>query len=90
MNLVLIDADLVPNAPNSIVAMLAKTGVSAAEQWACDDDDERLRYEIGRHWHGEIPSTILITRDGITNAVAGVANMSQIRVWLDAQSKPRP
>jgi thiol-disulfide isomerase/thioredoxin len=90
MNLVLVDADLVPNEPNSIIAMLAKTGVSAAEQWTFDDDDERLRYEIDRHWHGEIPYTILIARDGTTAAVAGVADMSQIRVWLDAQSKPRP
>jgi thiol-disulfide isomerase/thioredoxin len=90
-HLVLIDADLVPNEPNSVTAMLAKTGVSAAEQWTFDDDyEERLRYEIDPQWHGEIPYTILIASDGTITTIAGTADLAQIRVWLDAQSKPRP
>jgi thiol-disulfide isomerase/thioredoxin len=91
MNLVLIDADLVPNEPHSVIAMLAKTGVNAAEQWIFDDDYvERLRYEIDPQWHGEIPYTIFISRDGTTTTVAGAADVSQVRAWLDAQSKIAP
>jgi thiol-disulfide isomerase/thioredoxin len=91
MNLVLIDADLVPNESNSVIAMLAKMGVSAAEQWRFDDDyEERLRYEVDPQWHGEIPYTILIAADGATTTVAGAADISQMRAWLDAQSKARP
>jgi thiol-disulfide isomerase/thioredoxin len=88
MNLVMIDADLVPNEPDKVIAMLSKTGVSAAEQWVFDDDyEERLRYEVDPQWHGEIPYTILIAPDGSISKVTGVADPSQIRAWLDVQSK---
>jgi hypothetical protein len=91
LRLVLIDADLVPDESNSVIATLAKTGVSAAEQWKFDDDyEERLRYEVDPRWHGEIPYTILIAADGATTTVAGAADLSQVRAWLDAQSKARP
>jgi thiol-disulfide isomerase/thioredoxin len=89
MNLVLIDADLVPNEPNSVIAALAKAGVSAAEQWRFDDDFvERLRFEVDPQWHGEIPYTKLIAGDGTTMTVTGAVDISQIRAWLDVQSKP--
>lgn len=91
MNLVMIDADLVRNEPDRASAMLAKTGVSAAEQWMFDDDyEERLRYEVDPQWHGEIPYTVLIARDGTTTTIAGAVEPGQIRAWLDLQSKPRP
>ena len=90
MNLVMIDADFVPNEPDKVVAMLSRTGVSAAEQWMFDDDyEERLRFEVDPQWHGEIPYTVLIARDGTTTTLAGAADPSQIRAWLDLQSKPR-
>lgn len=91
MNLVMIDADLVPNEPDTAIAMLSKTGVSAAEQWRFDDDyEERLRYEVDPQWHGEIPYTVLIAPDGTTTTITGAADSAQIRAWLDVQSKPRP
>lgn len=91
MNLVMIDADLVPNEPDKVIAMLSRTGVSAAEQWMFDDDyEERLRYEVDPHWHGEIPYTILIAKDGTTAMLVGAADPTQIRAWLDLQSKSQP
>jgi thiol-disulfide isomerase/thioredoxin len=91
MNLVMVDADFVPNEPDKVIAMLLKTGVSAAEQWMFDDGyEERLRYEVDPQWQGEIPYTILIAHDGTTTTIAGAVEPTQIRAWLDVQSKPRP
>jgi thiol-disulfide isomerase/thioredoxin len=37
LNLVVINADLVPNEPASVTAMLAETGLAAAENWTFGD-----------------------------------------------------
>jgi thiol-disulfide isomerase/thioredoxin len=87
LNLVVINADLVPNEPGAVTAMLAETGLAAAENWTFGDGFvERLRYEIDPQWRGEIPRTILIARDGTTTTIDGVANLESVRAWLDAQS----
>jgi thiol-disulfide isomerase/thioredoxin len=88
LRLVTVDADLVPNAPTAVEAMLAESGLSArAENWMFSDDFvERLRYEIDPHWQGEIPRTVLIAADGTTTALEGVADFAEIRAWLDAQA----
>jgi len=59
LELVVINADLVPNEPDAVSTMLAQTGLSAAENWTFNDDFvERLRYEIDPQWRGEIPRTM--------------------------------
>jgi hypothetical protein len=64
--------------------MLAKTGLAAAENWIfADSFTERLRFEIDPSWRGEIPRTILIARDGKSTTIEGVADLAQIRAWLD-------
>ncbi|HEY1362327.1 MAG TPA: TlpA disulfide reductase family protein [Xanthobacteraceae bacterium] len=86
LGLVVIDADLVPNAPDAVSAVLAETGLAGAESWMFADGFlERLRYEVDRQWHGEIPRTMLIARDGTISAIEGSANMEAVRAWLDAQ-----
>jgi thiol-disulfide isomerase/thioredoxin len=89
LHLVTVDADLVPNTPTAVEAMLAESGLSArAENWMFSDDFvERLRYEIDPHWQGEIPRTVLIAADGTTTALEGVADFAEIRAWLDAQAR---
>ena len=87
LNLVVINADLVPNEPAAVIAMLAETGLTPAENWTFGDRFvERLRYEIDPHWRGEIPRTMLIERDGATTTVEGVADLDRVRDWLDAQN----
>jgi hypothetical protein len=55
LNLVVIDADLIPNQAEDASAMLAKTGLAAAENWIFNDPFmERLRFEIDPRWQGEI------------------------------------
>jgi thiol-disulfide isomerase/thioredoxin len=91
VHVVMIDADLVPNEPDAVRAMLDRSGLSSvAENWMFQDDFvERLRYEIDPHWQGEIPLTLLIAADGATTTVEGVADFAEISSWLDAQRAPR-
>jgi hypothetical protein len=63
-------------------------GLSGAENWIfADDFVERLRFEIDPRWHGEIPTTLLITGDGKTTTIEGAADPAQVRAWLDAQKR---
>jgi len=88
LNLVVIDADLIPNQLEDASAMLAKTGLAGAENWIFDDPfTERLRFEIDRRWQGEIPRTMLMARDGKTITIEGVADMARVRAWLDDQKR---
>lgn len=88
LHLVMIDADLVPNAPAAVQAMLDENGLSSrVENWMFNDDFvERLRYEIDPQWQGEIPRTLLIGADGTTTTLEGVADFADIGAWLDAQA----
>ena len=81
-------ADLIPNQVEDAAAMLAKTGLSEAENWIFDDlFTARLRFEIDPRWQGEIPRTMLIARDGEITIIEGVADPAQIRTWLDQQKQ---
>ena len=46
---------------------------------------ERVRFEMNPRWHGEIPMTLLIARDGKTTTIEGAADPAQVRASLDAQ-----
>jgi len=86
LNLVVINADLVPNEPDAVSATLAQAGLAAAENWTFGDGFvERLRYEIDPHWQGDIPRTLLIAADGTTTVIEGVADLDDVQAWLDRQ-----
>jgi thiol-disulfide isomerase/thioredoxin len=88
LRLVLIAADPVPQDPERVAATLAKAGLEKAESWSFTDRFyERLRYEIDPAWAGELPRTVMIDRDGKATVLPGVADLTQVRQWLDAQSK---
>ena len=87
LNLVAIDADLVPNERDAVVNMLAQTALARAENWIFADAFlERLRHEIDLHWRGEIPRTILVGRDGSITTIEGAADLREVRAWLDLQA----
>jgi thiol-disulfide isomerase/thioredoxin len=91
LDLVTINADLVPNEETAATAMLAKAGLVTAENWIfADGFVERLRYEIDPQWRGEIPLTMLVARDGSVTTVEGIADLAQVRAWLDGQSQSTP
>ena len=88
MRLVLIAADPVPQDPERLDATLARFGLDATESWSFTDRFyERLRYEIDPAWAGELPRTVMIDRDGKATVLPGVADLAQVRQWLDAQLK---
>jgi hypothetical protein len=49
-----------------------------------------LRYEIDPAWAGELPRTVMIARDGTATVLPGVADLSKVRAWLDAQATSQP
>jgi len=88
MRLVLIAADPVPQDPERLDSALARFGLDATESWSFTDRFyERLRYEIDPAWAGELPRTVMIDRAGKATVLPGVADLAQVRQWLDAQSK---
>jgi thiol-disulfide isomerase/thioredoxin len=87
LNLVLINADFVPNEGRAVAAMLSASGLAGVENWTfADGFVERLRFEIDPAWHGELPLTILIGRDGTRTLMDGIADLERVRAWLENQN----
>jgi thiol-disulfide isomerase/thioredoxin len=83
---VLVDADPVGADPSAEAPMLAEMGLADAEAWRfADDFTERLRYEIDPKWHGELPLTLLIGRDGSVRKILGSADFAAVHAWLAEQ-----
>jgi len=90
VNVVMIDADLVPNTPAAVRAMVSQAGLASAENWAFGDTfAERLRYEVDPKWQGDIPRTVLIGKDGATRTIEGSAEPSDLDKWAKGQGAGR-
>jgi thiol-disulfide isomerase/thioredoxin len=90
MRLVLVAADPLPQPGDRVSDTLHRAGLDRAESWAfADRFNERLRYEIDPGWSGELPRTVLVAADGSSTVLPGVADLSKVRTWLDAQARPR-
>ncbi len=88
LNLVLVDADPVPDASSAVADTITNDHLAAVENWIfADAFEEKLRYQIDPHWHGEMPYTVLIARDGSVSSFIGEADFAGLRRWLDAQSR---
>jgi thiol-disulfide isomerase/thioredoxin len=86
VDVVTIDADLVPNSDDATLSMLKGAGLSAAENWMFSDGfAERLRYEVDPAWQGDIPRTILISGKGDMVTIEGSAEPSMLQKWSDEQ-----
>ena len=82
----LIAADPLPQDPDRVAATLDKAGLSGSESWSFTDRFyERLRYEIDPAWAGELPRTVMIDAKGEATVLPGVADLVQVRAWLDSQ-----
>ena len=90
LRLVLIDADPAPQSAEQVATALDRADLGKAESWTFTDRFyERLRYEIDPAWAGELPRTLMIARDGSVTVLPGVADLTKVRAWLDAQARPR-
>ena len=86
LEMVTISADLAPDIPGAAQSMLKKSGLSSAENWIFSDGFvERLRFEIDPHWQGDIPRTLLISRDGTITTIEGSAEMADLEKWSGQQ-----
>jgi thiol-disulfide isomerase/thioredoxin len=87
IEVVTIDADLVPNSDTAALSMLKDAGLSSAENWMFNDGyAERLRYEIDPAWQGDIPRTILISGNGNVTTIEGSAESAVLQKWSDEQA----
>ena len=90
MHLVLVAADPLPQSPEKVNDAVQRAKLDGAESWSfADRFYERLRFEIDPAWNGELPRTLLISADGSRTVLPGVADLSTVRKWLDAQSRAR-
>jgi thiol-disulfide isomerase/thioredoxin len=86
VDVVTIDADLVPNSDAAALAMLQDAGLAFAENWMFSDGfAERLRYEIDPAWQGDIPRTVLISRNGKITTIEGSAEPAALRKWSEEE-----
>jgi thiol-disulfide isomerase/thioredoxin len=86
VDVVMIDADLVPNTPAAVRAMVSQAGLASAENWAFGDTfTERLRYEVDPKWQGDIPRTVLIGKDGSARTIEGSAAPADLEKWAAGQ-----
>jgi thiol-disulfide isomerase/thioredoxin len=86
VDVVTIDADLVPNSDAAALSMLQGAGLSSAENWMFSDGfAERLRYEVDTAWQGDIPRTILISKNGDSVTIEGSAEPAVLQKWSDEQ-----
>jgi hypothetical protein len=44
-----------------------------------------LRFEIDPDWQGDIPRTMLISREGAITTIEGSAEMAELEKWSDQQ-----
>jgi thiol-disulfide isomerase/thioredoxin len=86
MNLIVVNADLVPNDEVASSRMLSEAGLQDANNWMFDQRIvERLRNEVDPAWQGEIPLTLLIASDGKITKIEGTADLKIVANWLDEQ-----
>jgi thiol-disulfide isomerase/thioredoxin len=86
IDVVTISADLVPDLPGATRSMLEKAGLWPAENWNFNDGYvERLRFEIDPSWQGDIPRTILISREGTLTTIEGSVEIPELEKWSAQQ-----
>ena len=87
-DMVFVAADSRMQEPALVSSMLAKAGLSAAENWMfADRFVDRLQFEVDPDWQGELPITILVAGDGTTSKIVGTVDFAAIRAWIDRHAR---
>ncbi len=69
---------------DSVTATLAERGVGQLESWLfASQDVSRLRYEIDRHWYGELPRTYFYSATGERLGVSGLVREPEVERWIE-------
>jgi thiol-disulfide isomerase/thioredoxin len=87
---VLVSTDT-PQDADTVRATLQSYDLQRAESWVYSTDDpDRLRFDIDRHWYGELPRTYLYDADGSVHAYSGTLDERLLAAWLGARAGARP
>lgn len=79
--LVLLSTDTLDDAPE-IDTVLADYGLHTVDAWVFAAPAPNLRYEIDRHWLGELPRSYLIKQGVVLEAISGVLDAQQLARWV--------
>lgn len=86
LDIVLVSTDT-PEDGAEAARLAAGYGLATAEQWVfAVDAPERLRAEIDRRWHGELPRTVFYDRDHRARGVSGVLPPQRLQAWAEANA----
>ncbi|MDD5249278.1 MAG: redoxin domain-containing protein [Rhodocyclaceae bacterium] len=82
LDLVVVNTDSADES-QTIAAMLAAVGLGGRDIWVfAAAAPERLRFEIDRHWGGELPRTYLFESDHQFAAFSGPVDAGALQQWL--------
>lgn len=88
IDLVLVSTDT-PLDEAAIKATLDKSALGKAESWVyADSHADRLRYEVDREWHGELPRTYFFAAGEDARAASGKLDEAEVERWI-RQHSPR-
>lgn len=83
LDLVLIATDT-PEESEGIGATLNQFSLGRAQAWVfADPFAERLRFEIDRKWHGELPRTYLYDPNHVITAISGKLDRQRLEQWIN-------
>lgn len=83
LDLVLVATDTLEEA-EAINATLRKSGLGGAQAWVfADPFADRLRFEVDRKWHGELPRTYLYDSTHAVTAISGKLDRQRLEQWMN-------
>lgn len=63
--------------------LISEKGLSGVESWVFTDSfSERLRFEIDKHWYGELPRSYLFSKNQPRQAISGRLSHAYLVQWL--------
>lgn len=82
LNIVLVSTDIEIES-NEVKLVLSKYNLNKLESWVFrGESDQVLRYEIDRHWYGELPRSYFFKPSGEKEIASGVLSEKKITMWL--------
>ena len=82
LDLVLVATDT-PEEGEAIGAALSQSGLGGTEAWVfADSFAERLRFEVDRKWHGELPRTYFYDATHAMTAISGKLDRQRLDLWM--------
>ena len=87
LNIVMVATDT-PEHHLEITRTLQLNKLERAESWVfADKFTDRLRYEVDKQWHGELPRTYYFSANGQIVALSGKLDMAQTELWIQQQEQ---